>query len=82
MMIFTLGVITRGQLSPCSRSKEVTALEATPKHSGHLLHLISMLVIVMRCCSTSLANVTSPTNEEEERYTANIMRDLHLVTMS
>jgi hypothetical protein len=45
----TLGVITRGQLSPCSRSKEVTASEATAKLSGHLLLLVSLLVIVMRC---------------------------------
>jgi hypothetical protein len=78
----TIGVTTRGQLSPCSRSEEVTASEATPKLSGHLLILVSMLVIVMRCCSTSLANVTSPTNEQEERYAVDGMRDLHLVAMS
>jgi hypothetical protein len=78
----TLGVITRGQLSPCSRSKEEIASEATPRLSGHLLMIVSMLVIVMRCCSTSLANVTSPTNEQEERYGAVRQGDLTLVTMS
>jgi hypothetical protein len=76
----TLGVITRGQLSPCSRSKEEIASEATPKLSGHLI--VTMLVIVMRCCSTSLANVTSSTNEQEKRYSADLLRDLTLVGMS
>jgi hypothetical protein len=79
----TIGVITRGKLSHCSRSKEVTASEATPRLSGHLLLLfLSMLGIVMRCCSTSLANVTFPTNEQEKRYTAERILDLDLVTGS
>jgi hypothetical protein len=79
----TIGVITRGPLSPCSRSKEVSASEATPKLSGHLLLvMVVMLVIVMRCCSTSLANVTSPTNEQEMRYTAVVLGDLTSATRS
>jgi hypothetical protein len=60
----------------------VTASAATPKLSGHLLMMVSMLVIVMRCCSTSLANVASPTNEQEKRYTAVSIMDLFLVTKS
>jgi hypothetical protein len=60
----------------------VTALEASPKLSGHLILLVSMLVIVMRCCSTSLANFTSPTNDMEKRYTAVRIGDLYLVSMS
>jgi hypothetical protein len=75
----TLGVITRGPLYPCSRSKTETASEATPKLSGHLLIILSGLMIVMRCCSTSLANVTSPTIEQEKRYVADNMKDLDLV---
>jgi hypothetical protein len=79
----TLGVITRGQLYPCSRSKAGTASAATQKLSGHLLALVvCLMVIVMRCCSTSLANVTSPTNEQDGRYTAVIISDLFLVIKS
>jgi hypothetical protein len=50
-------VITRGQLSPCSRSKEVTASEATPLLSGHLR--ISLLKILLPCSSTSHNKGTS-----------------------
>jgi hypothetical protein len=45
-----------------------TASAATPTLSGHLLGLVSMLVIVMPCCSTSLAKGTSQTNEQAKRY--------------
>ena len=41
----------------CLRCKMGTALEASPTLSGHLT--ISMLVIVLQCCSTSLNNVAS-----------------------
>ncbi len=65
----TIDVTTRGLPSPCLRSKTETSSVAIPKLSGNLL-LLTMLVIVMRCCSTCLANVTSPTNEQEMRYSA------------
>jgi hypothetical protein len=52
--------------SPSSKSKMGTALAATPTLSGHLL--VAMLVIVMPCCSTSLAKGTSQTNEQAKRY--------------
>jgi hypothetical protein len=52
--------------SPSSKSKTGTASAATPTLSGHLT--ISMLVIVMPCCSTSLAKGTSQTNEQARRY--------------
>jgi hypothetical protein len=77
---FTHGAITRGQPSLCLRSKTVTASAASPKLSGNLL--ISLLVIVMRCCSTCLANVTSPTKEKEKRYGATQVGDLVMVTQS
>ena len=72
-----IDVITRGLLSPCLRSRTEMSLEATPRLSGHLM--VSMLVIVMRCCSTCLANVTSPTKEQEKRYTAAHHGDLNMV---
>ncbi len=55
---------------------------AIPRLSGNLIVMVSMLVIVMRCCSTCLANVISPTNEQEKRYTAAQQRDLVMVTMT
>ena len=58
------------------------SLVAIPRLSGNLFNMVSMLVIVMRCCSTCLANVTSPTNEQEKRYVATQMRDLVMVTRS
>ena len=53
--------------SPCSRSKtRWSASAATPTLSGHLT--MSMLVIVVRCCSTCLAKGTSQTKEQVRRY--------------
>jgi hypothetical protein len=53
--------------SPCSKSKtRGTASAATPTLSGHLM--VSMLVIVVRCCSTCLAKGTSQTKEQAGRY--------------
>jgi hypothetical protein len=70
-------VITRDLLSLCLRSIMAMSLVATPRLSGNLLIiLVSMLMIVMRCCSTCLANVTSPTNEQEKRYGATHHVDL------
>ena len=54
--------------SPCSESKtQVNASVATPTLSGHLV-MISLLVIVVRCCSTCLAKGTSQTKEQATRY--------------
>ena len=54
--------------SPCSKSKtQVNASAATPTLSGNLI--VSMLVIVVRCCSTCLAKGTSQTKEQARRYT-------------
>jgi hypothetical protein len=77
----TIDVTTRGLQSPCLRSRMEISLVATPRLSGNLL-IVSLLVIVMRCCSTFLANVTSPTNEQEKRYFAYIIVDLFMVTGS
>jgi hypothetical protein len=56
-----------------------TASEAIPTLSGHLT--ISMLVIVLRCCSTYLNNVASP-HYITMRYIATETLDLHsLVVM-
>jgi hypothetical protein len=56
---------------------------AIPRLSGHLLLiLVSMKRIVMRCCSTCLANITSPTDEHKMRYSAADNRDLLMVSMS
>jgi hypothetical protein len=51
---------------PSLKSKMGTASAATPTLSGHLT--LSMLVIVMPCCSTSLAKGTSQTIEQAKRY--------------
>jgi hypothetical protein len=53
--------------SPCSKWKTGTSSVAIPTLSGHLR--VSLLVIVMRCCSTCLNKVTSQTNEQARRYT-------------
>jgi hypothetical protein len=61
------------------------SLVATTRLSGYLFlfNMLSMLVIVMRCCSTCLANVTSPTNDMDKKYTAaHIGGDLVMVTKS
>ena len=57
--ISTLVAITKAQASLCLKSKTVTASVATLKLSGSQLISVSSLVIVMRCCSTCLNNVTS-----------------------
>jgi hypothetical protein len=61
-------VTESGPRSPSSKSKMGTALAATPTLSGHHLMMVSMLVIVMPCCSTSLAKGTSQTKEKARRY--------------
>ena len=54
----TLVVTSKVQQFPYFRSKMETALAASPTFRGHLK--ISMLVIVLQCCSTYLKNVASP----------------------
>jgi hypothetical protein len=74
---FTQDVTRRVPPSRYSRSKMGTASVASPTLSGHLP--LSMLVIVMRCCSTCLAPVTSLPNEKQEtRYGATVDSDLVL----
>ena len=63
----TQDVMARTPQSPCSRSKtRGNASAATPTLSGHLT--LSLLVIVVRCCSTCLAKGTSQTKEQAGRY--------------
>ena len=63
--------------SPCSKSKtQVNASAATPTLSGHLT--LSVLVIVVRCCSTCLAKGTSQTKEQAGRYTLSTIGGLVL----
>jgi hypothetical protein len=57
---------TPQSLSLKSKTQE-NASAAIPTHSGHLM--ISMLVIVVRCCSTCLAIGTSQTKEQARRFT-------------
>ncbi len=65
---FTHDVTVSDPPSPCSRSKtQGTASAATPTLSGHLIYG-SLLVIVVRCCSTCLAKGTSQTKEQAKRY--------------
>ena len=80
--ISTLVAITKAQASLCLKSKTVTASVATLKLSGSQLVPVSTLVIVMRCCSTSLDNVTSLTQEKAMRYAAVMTLDLIMVTQS
>ena len=77
----TQDVTTKDQQSLCLKSKTETASVASQLLSGHLLTLISMLVIATRCCSTCLSKGTSPTNEQAKRYTAIVTVDLILVEM-
>jgi hypothetical protein len=66
--------------SPCSKSKtRGNASAATPTLSGHSLIMLSMLVIVVRCCSTCLAKGTSQTKEQARRYAVAAGRGLVLV---
>jgi hypothetical protein len=73
----TLDVITRGQLSPCLRSKAETASAATPRLSGHLTE--AMLVIAMQYCSIFLAAVNSLPNKQEKRFDVGEIQDLLLM---
>ena len=55
--------------SLCLKSKiQVNASAAIPTLSGHLIPMVSLLVIVVRCCSTCLAKGTSQTKEQARRY--------------
>ena len=81
--ISTLIAITKAQPSLCLKSKTVTASVATLKLSGsQLITPVSTLVIVMRCCSTSLDNVTSLAQEKAKRYVTIVAMDLVMVTES
>ena len=73
----TLDVTIRGQQYAYSKLKKVTALAGIQLLSGHLM--VSLLVTVMRCCSTCLAAVTSQPNKQEKRYTALVFVDLVLL---
>ncbi len=65
--------------SPCSKSKtRMNASAATPTLSGYLV-MVTMLVIVVRCCSTCLAKGTSQTKEAVTRYGATPIAGLVLV---
>ena len=77
----THDVMERAQPSPCSRLKtQGTASAATPTLSGHLsVILVSLLVIVVRCCSTCLAKGTSQTKEQARRYSVTARGGLALV---
>ena len=77
----TQDVTTKDQQSLCLKSKTETASVASQLLSGHLLTLISMLVIATRCCLTCLSKGTSPTNEQAKRYAALVTVDLLLVEM-
>ena len=76
-MTSTHDVTKRDPPSLYSKSKMETASEDTLRLSGHLI--VSLLVTVMRCCSTCLAAVTSQPNKQEKRYTAVVSGDLILV---
>ncbi len=66
-MTSTHDVMRRAPRSLCSKSKTLkNASEAIPTLSGHLT--MSLLVIVVRCCSTCLAKGTSQTKEQARRY--------------
>ena len=77
----TQDVTTKGQQSLCLKSKTETASVASQLLSGHLLTMVSLLVIATRCCLTCLSKGTSPTNEQAKRYTALVTVDLILVEM-
>ncbi len=76
----THDVMESAPQSPCSKSKtRGTASAATPSLSGHLLNMVTMLVIVVRCCSTCLGKCTSQTKEQARRYCVAVMWGLILV---
>jgi hypothetical protein len=74
--ISTPDATTRVQLSLCLRSKMETASEDTPKLSGHLLILVSGLVIVILCSSISRNNEVFKAKRQAKRYTAGVFVDL------
>ncbi len=78
----TIDVIARDLLSPYLRFRVEMWLEVIPRLSGNLFLLVSVLVIVKRCCSICLPKVTSPTNEQEKRYSVTHSKDLVLVVDS
>jgi hypothetical protein len=81
--ISTLVAITKAQASLCLKSKTVTASVATLKLSGsQLVATVSTLMIVIRCCSTCLNNVTSLAQDMAKRYAAIVAMDLIMVAMS
>ena len=51
---------------------------ATPTLNGHLI-MISMLVIVVLCCSICLAKGTSQTREQAKRYGVPVIGGLVLM---
>ncbi len=59
----TLDVTTRVPLFPCLKLKMGTASAASPMLSGHLT--VAVLVIVVRCCSTSPNKGTSLHYEQQ-----------------
>ena len=64
-----------------SKSKtQGNASVATPALSGHLM--VSLLVIVVRCCSTCLAKGTSQNKEHARRYTVAARWGLVLVEVT
>jgi hypothetical protein len=78
--ISTHDVTVRTPQSPCSKSKtRGTASAATPALSGHLT--LSMLVILVRCCSTYLAKGTSQTKEQGGGYSVAAIGGLVIVEM-
>jgi hypothetical protein len=67
LKISTLDVTTRERQYPCSKSKTETASAATPRLSGSLLILLSMLAIVTRCYSICLSKAASQTKGQPSR---------------
>ena len=77
-MTSTLDVIKRAQPSVFLRSKMETASVAIPRLSGPIHFLKSMLLIMMQCFLTFLANDTFKTKEQVKRYFAKVTLDLIL----
>jgi hypothetical protein len=78
----THDVTARAPQSPCSKLKMGTASAVIPALSGHPLTPGTMLVIVVRCCSTCLAKGTSQTKEQARRYSVTAVMGLVLVEMA
>ena len=75
----TIDVIARDILSPYLRLRVEMWLEVIPRLSGSLFLLVSVLVIMKRCCSICPPKITSPTHEQEKRYSVTHSKDLVLV---